>query len=39
MDHKPKRTVISLEDDHQQQLDFEEAAHSCLSLFPSTSAN
>ena len=34
MDHKPKRTVISLEDDHQQQLDFEEAAHSLPFTFP-----
>jgi uncharacterized RDD family membrane protein YckC len=34
MDRRPKRTVISLEDDHQQQLDFEEAAHSLPFTFP-----
>ena len=34
MDRKSKRTVISLEDNYQQQLDFEEAAHSLPFTFP-----
>lgn len=34
MDRKSKRTVISLEDENQQQLDFEEAAHSLPFTFP-----
>ena len=34
MDRKSKRTVISLEDQFQQQLDFEEASHSLPFTFP-----
>ena len=34
MDRKSKRTVISLEDEHQPQLDFEEAEHSLPFTFP-----
>jgi uncharacterized RDD family membrane protein YckC len=34
MDRKAKRTVISIEDRFQQQLDFEEAAHSLPFTFP-----
>src|SRR5438045_3871153 len=34
MDRKSKRTVISLENDDQQQLDFEEAAHLLPFTFP-----
>jgi uncharacterized RDD family membrane protein YckC len=34
MDRKLKRTVISIDDEFQQQLDFEEAAHSLPFTFP-----
>jgi uncharacterized RDD family membrane protein YckC len=34
MDRKSKRTVISLEDEYQPQLDFEEAEHSLPFTFP-----
>jgi len=34
MDRKSKRTVISLEDESQPQLDFEEAEHSLPFTFP-----
>jgi hypothetical protein len=34
MDRKSKRTVISIEDEPQQQLDFEEAAHLLPFTFP-----
>jgi uncharacterized RDD family membrane protein YckC len=34
MDHKSKRTVISLEDRNQQQLDFDEASHLLPFTFP-----
>ena len=34
MDRKSKRTVISLEDEYQSQLDFEEAEHSLPFTFP-----
>jgi uncharacterized RDD family membrane protein YckC len=34
MDRKTKRTVISLEDQSQQQLDFEEAEHTLPFTFP-----
>jgi len=34
MDRKSKRTVISIDDEFQQQLDFEEAAHSLPFTFP-----
>jgi uncharacterized RDD family membrane protein YckC len=33
-ERKTKRTVISIEDEHQSQLDFEEAAHSLPFTFP-----
>ena len=34
MDRKSKRTVISLEDEYQSKLDFEEAEHSLPFTFP-----
>ena len=34
MERKLKRTVISIEDDHQPQFDFEEAEHSLPFTFP-----
>jgi uncharacterized RDD family membrane protein YckC len=34
MDRKPKRTIISIEDKYQPELDFDEAAHSLPFMFP-----
>ncbi len=34
MDRKSKRTVISIEDEYQSQLDFEEAEHALPFTFP-----
>jgi uncharacterized RDD family membrane protein YckC len=33
-ERRPKRTVISIEEDHQTQLDFEDAAHMLPFTFP-----
>ena len=34
MDRKPKRTIISIEDEYQPQLDFDDAAHALPFTFP-----
>jgi uncharacterized RDD family membrane protein YckC len=39
MDRRPKRTVISIDDQQQPQFDFEEAAHSLPFTFPEYQRN